>query len=115
VLADALHRTGIHGVLCTLNKSQDLNAGHLFGTASRPAGWGDDPQNPATDFRDPEEAKLKRCAVATNSGQIARGSGATEQNERTGKATSKERSSCKTVLAVLKPEKRRADGASFVN
>ena len=30
LLADALNRTGIHGVLCTVNKSQDLNAGHLF-------------------------------------------------------------------------------------
>jgi hypothetical protein len=30
LLEDAFNRTGIHGVLCTINKSQDLNAGHLF-------------------------------------------------------------------------------------
>lgn len=31
LLADAFHSTGgIHGVLCTINRCQDLNAGHLF-------------------------------------------------------------------------------------
>lgn len=30
----------------------------VLGTASRPAGWGDDSQNPATDFRQPEEAEI---------------------------------------------------------
>jgi hypothetical protein len=31
LLADAFNSTGgIHGVLCTINRCQDLNAGHLF-------------------------------------------------------------------------------------
>jgi hypothetical protein len=31
LLADAFNSTGgIHGVLCTVNRCQDLNAGHLF-------------------------------------------------------------------------------------
>jgi hypothetical protein len=30
LLEEALNRTGIHGVLCTVNRFQDLNAGHLF-------------------------------------------------------------------------------------
>jgi hypothetical protein len=30
LLEDALNRTGVHGVLLTVSKSQDLNAGHLF-------------------------------------------------------------------------------------
>jgi hypothetical protein len=31
LLEDALRRTGgIHGVLCTINQCQDLNAGHVF-------------------------------------------------------------------------------------
>jgi hypothetical protein len=30
LLEDALNRTGIHGVLCTVNRTQDLNDGHLF-------------------------------------------------------------------------------------
>jgi hypothetical protein len=30
LLEDALNRTGIHGVLCTINRSRDLNGGHLL-------------------------------------------------------------------------------------
>ena len=30
LLAEALNRTGVHGVLCTVNRFQDLNAGHVF-------------------------------------------------------------------------------------
>ena len=30
LLEDGLNRTGISGILCTINRSQDLNDGHLF-------------------------------------------------------------------------------------
>jgi hypothetical protein len=30
LLEDAFNRTGIHGVLCTVNRTQDLDEGHLF-------------------------------------------------------------------------------------
>src|SRR5262245_22337468 len=30
LLADALNRTGVHGVLATINRSRDLRDGHLF-------------------------------------------------------------------------------------
>jgi hypothetical protein len=30
LLEDAFNRTGIHGVLCTINRTQDLSEGHIF-------------------------------------------------------------------------------------
>ena len=59
LLEDAFDRTGIHGILCTVNRIQDLSEGHLFLElqAARLARWGGDPQNPATDFRQPSGAE----------------------------------------------------------
>jgi hypothetical protein len=53
LLEDALNRTGgISGILCTINKFQDLSEGPpILGIAGRATGWSGDPQNPATDFR----------------------------------------------------------------
>jgi hypothetical protein len=55
LLVDGLNRTGISGILCTINRSQDLNDGHLFW----PAGSGGDPKNPASNFREPAGVKIK--------------------------------------------------------